>query len=159
MRDLSGGQKARVVFAELALRAPDVLILDEPTNNLDIESIDALISAINDFEGGAFLFVCAVKCIRALHGMFGNMNARILRSLGLFDRLGVVLVSHDARLICEAECELYECAGAYLFMVGGCFCVCGAVPPRVPASLKPSLSNGSPRPATMHRSQLHAVRR
>ncbi len=32
-----GGQKARVVFAELSLRKPDILILDEPTNNLDIE--------------------------------------------------------------------------------------------------------------------------
>jgi ATP-binding cassette subfamily F protein 1 len=40
MKDLSGGQKARVVFAELSLMAPDIVILDEPTNNLDIESID-----------------------------------------------------------------------------------------------------------------------
>jgi ATPase subunit of ABC transporter with duplicated ATPase domains len=38
MQDLSGGQKARVVFAELSLRKPDVLIMDEPTNNLDIEA-------------------------------------------------------------------------------------------------------------------------
>jgi ATP-binding cassette, subfamily F, member 1 len=32
MKDLSGGQKARVAMAELCLAAPDVLILDEPTN-------------------------------------------------------------------------------------------------------------------------------
>ncbi|XP_016530275.1 ATP-binding cassette sub-family F member 1 isoform X6 [Poecilia formosa] len=48
---LSGGQKARVVFSELACRQPDVLILDEPTNNLDIESIDALSEAINEYKG------------------------------------------------------------------------------------------------------------
>lgn len=49
--DLSGGQKARVALAELCLKAPDVLILDEPTNNLDIESIDALAEAIAEYEG------------------------------------------------------------------------------------------------------------
>jgi ATPase subunit of ABC transporter with duplicated ATPase domains len=34
MRDLSGGQKARVVFVELSLQQPHVLLLDEPSNNL-----------------------------------------------------------------------------------------------------------------------------
>ena len=51
MKDLSGGQKARVALAELTLSAPDVIVLDEPTNNLDIESIDALAEAIQEYEG------------------------------------------------------------------------------------------------------------
>lgn len=71
MKDLSGGQKARVALAELCLNAPDVVILDEPTNNLDIESIDALAEAINEYNGG------------------------------------VIIVSHDERLIRDTNCTLY----------------------------------------------------
>jgi ABC-type uncharacterized transport system YnjBCD ATPase subunit len=56
MKDLSGGQKARVALAELTLSAPDVVVLDEPTNNLDIESIDALGEALREYEGNAWIW-------------------------------------------------------------------------------------------------------
>ena len=49
--DLSGGQKSRVAFADLSCSAPDILILDEPTNNLDLESIDALSDTLSSFGG------------------------------------------------------------------------------------------------------------
>ena len=52
IRDLSGGQKSRCALVDMAAAKPDVIILDEPTNNLDIESIDALAEAINEYKGG-----------------------------------------------------------------------------------------------------------
>ena len=48
---LSGGQKARVQFAIINILKPHAIFLDEPTNHLDIESINALIDAINNYKG------------------------------------------------------------------------------------------------------------
>ena len=52
---LSGGQKARLLMALAAIDAPHILILDEPTNHLDIESREALIHAINAYQGAVIL--------------------------------------------------------------------------------------------------------
>jgi len=49
---LSGGQKVKVVLAAALWKAPHIVILDEPTNYLDRESLGALADAINEFEGG-----------------------------------------------------------------------------------------------------------
>lgn len=73
IRNLSDGQRSRIVFCELAVRSPNVLLLDEPTNNLDIECIDSLAEAINAYEGG------------------------------------VILVSHDFRLINQVAKEIWLC--------------------------------------------------
>lgn len=48
---LSGGEKVRSILAKLMLEEPNVLILDDPTNHLDLESITALNDALVDFPG------------------------------------------------------------------------------------------------------------
>ncbi|GFQ70170.1 ATP-binding cassette sub-family F member 2 [Trichonephila clavata] len=73
IRQLSDGQRCRVVFAWLAWQSPHLLLLDEPTNHLDMETIDALAEAINEFAGG------------------------------------MVLVSHDFRLISQVAQEIWIC--------------------------------------------------
>ena len=53
--DLSGGQKARLLLALMSIDRPHVLLLDEPTNHLDVDSRQALVQAIQDFEGAVIL--------------------------------------------------------------------------------------------------------
>ncbi|KAL1838961.1 hypothetical protein VTJ49DRAFT_2033 [Mycothermus thermophilus] len=52
---LSGGQKSRVAFACLALTNPHILVMDEPSNHLDIEAMDALAEALREFQGGVLM--------------------------------------------------------------------------------------------------------
>lgn len=73
MKNLSDGQRSRVIFAWLAYRQPHLLLLDEPTNHLDIETIDSLAEALNEWDGG------------------------------------MVLVSHDFRLINQVAHEIWVC--------------------------------------------------
>lgn len=73
IRQLSDGQRCRVVFAWLAWQSPHLLFLDEPTNHLDMETIDSLAEAINNFAGG------------------------------------LILVSHDFRLISQVADEIWIC--------------------------------------------------
>ncbi|KND03996.1 ATP-binding cassette family ATPase ARB1 [Spizellomyces punctatus DAOM BR117] len=83
IRQLSDGQRARIVFCQLALSRPNMLLLDEPTNPLDIETIDSLADAINNFDGG------------------------------------VVLVSHDFRLISQVAQQIWVCENGSMRLWSG----------------------------------------
>jgi ATPase subunit of ABC transporter with duplicated ATPase domains len=52
---LSGGETARLLFCKLMLQKPNFLVFDEPTNNLDLESINALNISLQKFEGTVLL--------------------------------------------------------------------------------------------------------
>jgi ATP-binding cassette, subfamily F, member 3 len=54
-KDLSGGEKARLLMGLSTFENPNLIILDEPTNHLDIDSRAALIAALNDFPGAVIL--------------------------------------------------------------------------------------------------------
>ncbi|NQZ80477.1 MAG: ATP-binding cassette domain-containing protein [Colwellia sp.] len=53
--NMSGGEKARLVLALIVLEKPQLLLLDEPTNHLDLEMRQALVFALQDFEGAIIL--------------------------------------------------------------------------------------------------------
>lgn len=55
VRSLSGGEKARLLLARLMARESNLLVLDEPTNDLDIETLDLLQEVLDDYDGTVLL--------------------------------------------------------------------------------------------------------
>jgi ATP-binding cassette, subfamily F, member 3 len=94
---LSGGEKARLLLALAAIHGPHLLILDEPTNHLDVDAREALVRALNAYEGAVILIshdrhlvdACADRLwivrggtVRPYEGDMGTYRAECLAERG-----------------------------------------------------------------------------
>jgi ABC transport system ATP-binding/permease protein len=90
VRDLSGGEQSRILIARLMLQPADVLILDEPTNDLDIPSLEVLEESLADFPGALVLVTHDRYMIDQLAtevlGLDGLGGARTFADLSQYER-------------------------------------------------------------------------
>lgn len=92
IKSLSGGQKTRVVLASIAITKPHLIIMDEITNNLDMDSIEALGKALGEYSGaiiaithdqkfaelvGGQIIICEDMHLRLFNGSFADYRAQV----------------------------------------------------------------------------------
>jgi ATPase subunit of ABC transporter with duplicated ATPase domains len=85
--DLSGGQKARLGLCVVQLWNPEIILLDEPTNNLDVVSINALIDGINEYNGAVIIITHDTHLIESIdnYELYQISNKKINKFNGMFE--------------------------------------------------------------------------
>jgi ATPase subunit of ABC transporter with duplicated ATPase domains len=82
---LSGGELARLALAIVSVSKIDCLILDEPTNNLDISTVDQIVDAVNDYQGALVVishdldFLARIQIVNAFK--IGNKRLQLMKFL------------------------------------------------------------------------------
>eukprot|EP01091_Cochliopodium_minus_P004060 TRINITY_DN1397_c0_g1_i1.p1 TRINITY_DN1397_c0_g1~~TRINITY_DN1397_c0_g1_i1.p1 ORF type:complete len:693 (-),score=217.93 TRINITY_DN1397_c0_g1_i1:28-2106(-) len=98
IRTLSGGQKSRLQFAIMSYPNPNMLILDEPENHLDVETVDILAQALNDYNGAILLVTHNERLIRLVcNDLWIIDDGRIIEFEGDFDdyRRKLIAIEED----------------------------------------------------------------
>jgi len=83
---LSGGEKSRLILAKLLINPPNFLLLDEPTTHLDVDAVEALIKALNEYQGTIVFISHDIYFVRSVaNTVFEVKDGKIRRFPGSFD--------------------------------------------------------------------------
>jgi len=94
--NLSGGQKARLLFIGLIFQNPHLLLLDEPTNHLDIDTIQWLIRAINNYTGSVIVISHDEELINSIEAsIYILKNKTIEKFYGEYDDYRDMVLSEN----------------------------------------------------------------
>jgi len=101
---LSGGEKSRLALARLLVKPPNLLLMDEPTTHLDIQSIDSLIGALKAYEGTLIFISHDVHFIRTLDANVLHVHSgRLTPYAGNYDYYLEKSKATDARAALTAD--------------------------------------------------------
>lgn len=97
---LSGGEKARLLFARMTLSKPGLLILDEPTNHLDIKGREALVEALNEYNGSVILITHDFHLIESVaEELWLVQDGRCLPFKGDLEDYKKILLEKDSKVL------------------------------------------------------------
>lgn len=97
--ELSGGQRTKVLLAKLLLEKPDILILDEPTNYLDVQHIEWLKRYLQEYENAFILISHDIPFLNQVVNLIYHMeNRKLERYVGDYDAFVAVHEAKKAQL-------------------------------------------------------------
>lgn len=118
-RELSGGQKQRTLIARALAGEPQVLILDEPTNDMDIGSEHAIMELLKQFHDEENMTVAMVSHLLNVVANYAESLALIDGGLRLMGPIDVVLSSENLSKIYEVPVEVAMCGAKSVVLTGG----------------------------------------
>ncbi|MCK4918102.1 MAG: ABC-F family ATP-binding cassette domain-containing protein [Candidatus Omnitrophica bacterium] len=101
---LSGGEKSRLMLAKLLINPPNFLLLDEPTTHLDIDAVDALIKALQAYEGTLVFISHDVHFVRSIANVVYEVKGGGVRKFpGKFDYYWEKIIKESKQIDSELK--------------------------------------------------------